>query len=195
MNKSVETLREFIDSKKYSYQQLFSSYKKENEYLEQAKIKMSDATEAQQLIQDTAQMIQKKAHNQIASVVTKGLQTVFDKPYIFKIEFEKKRGRTEAHLIFEKDGIEFDPLTECGGGLIDIAALTLRVACLMLSKPKARPVIILDEPFKNVSKEKGYLDKVPLFLNGLADDMGIQIIVVTHIDELKVGKIVEVGYE
>ncbi len=146
--------------------------------------------EAQGIAQVVAQQVQQEAHNQIAGVVTKCLEAVFDEPYEFKIHFEKKRGRTEASLIFERDGLEIDPLTASGGGVVDVAAFALRLSCIMLSKPTLRRVLIMDEPFKFISDE--FKERVRILLETLSKDMGVQFIMVTHIDELKTGNIIEV---
>jgi len=180
-----------LDDKRIAYRLAKSNFEQEKQTLEQAKGKLRSAEEARDLVQEVAQKLQQAVHNQIAGIVSLGLKTVFSEPYNFKINFEKKRGRTEAQLIFERDGMELDPISAAGGGVIDVAAFTLRVACLSLSKPALRPILILDEPFKNVSKTKGYLDQIPLLLEKLAEEMGLQIIMVTHIEELKVGKVID----
>jgi DNA repair exonuclease SbcCD ATPase subunit len=180
-----------LDDKRIAYRLAKSNFEQEKQTLEQAKGKLRSVEEARDLVQEVAQKLQQAVHNQIAGIVSLGLKTVFSEPYTFKINFEKKRGRTEAQLIFERDGMELDPISAAGGGVIDVAAFTLRVACLSLSKPALRPILILDEPFKNVSKTKGYLDQIPLLLEKLAEEMGLQIIMVTHIEELKVGKVID----
>lgn len=180
-----------LDDKRIAYRLAKSNFEQEKQTLEQAKGKLRSAEESRDLVQEVAQKLQQAVHNQIAGIVSLGLKTVFSEPYTFKINFEKKRGRTEAQLIFERDGMELDPISAAGGGVIDVAAFTLRVACLSLSKPALRPILILDEPFKNVSKTKGYLDQIPLLLEKLAEEMGLQIIMVTHIEELKVGKVID----
>lgn len=180
-----------LDDKRIAYHLAKSNFEQEKQTLEQAKGKLRSAETARELVQEVAQKLQQAVHSQIAGIVSLGLKTVFSEPYNFKINFEKKRGRTEARLIFERDGLELDPISAAGGGVIDVAAFTLRVACLSLSKPALRPILILDEPFKNVSKTKGYLDQIPLLLEKLAEEMGLQIIMVTHIEELKVGKVID----
>lgn len=184
-------LQRKLNDKRTTYKIIKSNYEQEKENLEKAKGRLSSAEIARELVQEVAQKLQQAVHNQIAGIVSLGLKTVFSEPYNFKINFEKKRGRTEARLIFERDGLELDPISAAGGGVIDVAAFTLRVACLSLSKPALRPILILDEPFKNVSKTKGYLDQIPLLLEKLAEEMGLQIIMVTHIEELKVGKVID----
>jgi len=191
----IKDVRKQIDKKLLEYRRLVSSYKREGENLQREQKRLENAEEARAVIQEVAKQIQQQAHEQISSVVTRGLQSVFDDPYIFKIIFDKKRGRTEARLIFEReeDGLELDPLTASGGGVIDVASFALRISCILLSRPPIRPVLILDEPFKNVSKARDYLDRIPSLLETLCNDLGIQIIMDTHIDELKMGTIIEVG--
>lgn len=144
--------------------------------------------EAQALAQHVAQQIQTRAHVSIAKIVTKCL-AIFDEPYTFRILFDRKRGKTEARLVFERDGMEVDPLTASGGGVVDVAAFALRIACLVLARPQLRRVLILDEPFRFVSPE--YRHKVRELLISLATDMGIQFLIVTHDPQLRAGKIIE----
>jgi len=143
-----------------------------------------DADEAQQIVQAVAETVQEEAHNRIAGVVTKCLE-IFDNPYEFHIIFERARGRTEARLVFTKDGQIVDPITGSGGGAVDVAAFALRLSCLMLSKPPMRRVLILDEPFKFVSE--CFRGRVRHLLETMATEMQIQIIMVTHIRELETG--------
>ena len=158
--------------------------------LSKATRKLRRTQTAQEILQLIAQAVQQKAHERIAEVVSSCLSTVFDDPYSFKIVFERKRGKTEANLRFCRRGLEVDPLTASGGGMIDVAAFALRAACLMLHRPKLARVLVIDEGFKFVSSQ--YRENVRAMLEGLAKDLGIQIIQVTHIEELETGKIIEV---
>jgi DNA repair exonuclease SbcCD ATPase subunit len=148
------------------------------------------AEEAQQVIQAVAEHVQEAAHDRIAAVVSRCLAAVFDEPYEFRINFERTRGRTEARLVFVRGGEAVSPLDSSGGGVVDVAAFALRTSCLMLSRPPARRVMVLDEPFRFVSA--GYRARVAAMLEGLATDLSIQFIMVTHIDELRCGEVVEV---
>jgi len=149
-----------------------------------------DAEEAQKIIQQVAQSVQQHVHQRISSVVSKCLELVFEEPYTFKIVFEQKRGKTQARLIFEEGDNDLDPMDATGGGVVDVAAFALRLACLVLSQPPVRPFVVLDEPFKFVSED--YRPRVKAMLDHLAEEMGIQFLVVTHIEELRTGTIVEI---
>jgi DNA repair exonuclease SbcCD ATPase subunit len=163
-------------------------FRAESEALEAATDKVRVLGESLALVQDVAQQIQNQVHKQISSVVSRCLEAVFDEPYEFMIHFDQKRGRTEARLTFSRDGIEIDPITSSGGGVIDVAAFALRLSCLMLSRPARRKLLVLDEPFKFVSEE--YRGRIQQLLLSLASEMGCQIIMVTHIKELEIGKVV-----
>ena len=155
--------------------------------LESTSKQLRAIVKGQKILQQIAQDVQQRAHNQIASVVSKCLRAVFDEPYEFRINFEKKRGRTEAQLEFVRDNQGTDPLTAAGGGVVDVAAFALRIACLVLSRPVLRKVVVLDEPFRFLSVE--YRNRVSDLLVQLSQDMNIQFVMVTHMKELEVGKV------
>ncbi len=176
--------------------QLLSEYnharrqvKDEKQTLSLAHTHLSNATEAQEIAQAVAQTIQQQAHSQIAGVVSRCLETIFgDEAYEFKIEFERKRGKTEANLLFVRDGEQFTA-KEVGGGVVDVASFALRLACLMLSRPRLRRLMVADEPFKHLSRN--HSDKVRDLLEQLSREMKVQIIMITHSTDLEVGKVIE----
>lgn len=161
----------------------------EKQKLKQAVATLEHTQAAQEILQLVAQAVQQRAHERISEVVSSCLSTVFDDPYKFKIQFERKRGRTEANLRFLRRGLDVDPISASGGGMIDVAAFALRVACLMLHRPRLSRVLIIDEGFKFVSSQ--YRENVRKMLEGLAKDLDVQIIQVTHIEELETGKVIE----
>ena len=146
--------------------------------------------DAQEILQHLAQAVQQKAHERISQVVSNCLAAVFEEPYQFHIEFERKRGRTEAYLQFKRGSLTTNPLKASGGGTVDIAAFALRVSSLVLHRPRLAQVLVLDEPMKFVSDE--YQPAVRQMLEQLAEDMGIQIIFVTHNETYATGKIIEI---
>lgn len=152
---------------------------------------LSGAQEAQAIVQNIAQALQQKAHSQVASVVTKCLSAVFDDPYEFIIKFDRKRGKTEAVLSFQRNGIELDdPLNEVGGGVVDVASLACRLASILLSKPRVRRLVVLDEPFKNIRGDDNKRRARAMIIK-LAEELGIQFVINTEIKEYQLGTIVE----
>ena len=145
------------------------------------KKKQKDIESAISFLQFIAKETQQNIEKRLSEIVTSALQTVYpEEDYEFRIKFVEKRNSTECQLLFAKDGDEFRPLEESGGGPIDIAALALLVSFIKLEKK--RPLIITDEPFKNVSKQK--LPIAVQLLKNICEKLDFQIIMVTHFDEI-----------
>ena len=68
-----------------------------------------------------------------------------------------------------------------GGGVVDLTAFALRIACYVLEN-NTDNVIILDEPFRFISRD--LQERAGKILKTLSNKLGIQIIMVTHIKEL-----------
>lgn len=165
---------------------------KERSELVKSENYLTHSIEAQQILQKVAQKIQQTAHDRIANVVTHCLASVFGEgAYQFKIHFERKRGKTEARLTFIRDGHEIAPRSGSGGGVLDVASFALRLACLMLNKPSPRRVLVLDEPLKNLSAI--YRPAASKLIQTLADELDFQFIIVTHCEEYKVGKVIDLS--
>jgi DNA repair exonuclease SbcCD ATPase subunit len=166
-----------------------ATLREEESRLEEAREALEHAQEAQGVLQGVAEATQRLAHERLAGAVSSCLRAIFDDAYLFTIDFEKKRGRTEAVLRFSRDGESFDPLASSGGGAIDVAAAALRAACLTASRPALRKLLVLDEPFKYVSK--GYRPAARALVERLAEDAGIQFVIVTHSPDFETGEVVE----
>ena len=116
---------------------------------------------------------------------------VFEESYKFKINFERKRGKTEAVFVFIKDGQELDAASSIGGGVIDLASFALRLSCLILARPQRRRVMILDEPFRFVSRN--HRGRLKSMLEILSTELKVQFILVTHDKELMIGKVYDLS--
>jgi DNA repair exonuclease SbcCD ATPase subunit len=157
--------------------------------LERARTLGVAVTKAGQVAQTVAESIQHKTYWHIAGVVSRCLKAVFDDPYEFKMNFVRRRGRTEVDLSFEREGESVDPMTASGGGVIDVASFALRLSALALGGPSVRKMLILDEPFKYLSES--YRGRIRDMLELLSGEFKMQILMVTHISELRVGKVIE----
>ena len=187
---SDAVLGERIDQFAYEYQKAVDQVEEEQNQLVKFERKLQRVMEAHQLIQDVAQTIQQECHSKIATVVTRCLEAVFEEDaYQFTMRFEQKRGRTEAELLLTRNGMEIDPMTAAGGGIVDVTAFALRLVSLILMRPTLRRVFVADEPFRFLSKT--YRPRVRQLIETLADEMDIQFIMVTHDPMLQIGKVVE----
>ena len=134
------------------------------------------------IIQTVAKQTQQKLEFGLSSLPSNALSFVYTIPYTFKVKFLPRRGKTEADLIFEKNGIEFKPGKRTGYGPVDIATLALRLVIYKLKKPKLRNVLLLDEPFPSIDIKVQTL--VCQLLQDLAVNNNIQIIMITHNERL-----------
>lgn len=172
------------------YEQHRADAIRERKKLKEAKDSYRAASAAQKLVQEVAAQVQTQAHERIATVVGRCLSSVFPNDgYGFAIRFDRKRGRTEARMVFLKDGEEVNPIEEDSGGVVDVAAFGLRIACLLLSMPKRRKLLVLDEPFKGVAANN--VPAVATLLETLSRELGVQILLVTHCETLQVGKVIK----
>lgn len=184
----LAAIRRRVDAKLADYRVARAAVRAERRTLRELTERQESLKQAQQIAQAVAQRVQERAYRKIADVVSRSLSAVFEEPYAFKLSFEQKRGKTEASLTFERDGAEIDPMTAAGGGVVDVAAFALRLSCLLLSSPKRRKTLVLDEPFKWLSAE--YRDRVAALLKELSRELGVQFIIVTHMRELEIGTVV-----
>jgi DNA repair exonuclease SbcCD ATPase subunit len=171
--KNLEQLkgrRKQIESKIQENKTNIKLYKREKE----------DSEKAQVIIQKVAKETQDEIIIHISDIVTLALNSIFDEPYEFKLDFVPKRGKTEADIYFLKEGKKIDPMKSSGGGAVDIASIALRIALWSLSN--RNNTIILDEPMKFLSKN--YLEKAIDMIKMLSEKLKIQFLIVSHIEEL-----------
>jgi len=158
-----------------------------------ASSRLIHAKRAQRILQTIAEDLQNRTHRQISLVATRCLEIVFGDRYKLLIRFDQKRGKTEAHLLFERDdGLLLHPLKESSGGVADVAAFALRLAGILLSRPEGRRTIVLDEPFKNVRGEI-YQERVREMLEQISEEMGLQFIINSDMENIQTGRIITIG--
>lgn len=161
-------------------QKSLNEYKNKKSDLEK-KLKLTE--EAQVFLQTVAQSTQEKLKFQVEDIVNLALETCFPNEYTFKINFKMSRGKTEAELKFysQRTELPIDPMNASGGGVVDLTSFALRIASWVLER-ETDNVIILDEPFRFVSRD--LVDRAGKILKVLSEKMNLQIILVTHIPEL-----------
>lgn len=139
--------------------------------------------EAQDVTLAASQWLHQRLEFCITSIVTEALKTVFDEPYDFELRFSSRGNKSiEVRPVLVRDGEEFDPMDACGGGVVDIVSFGLRLACLLISNPQPDKVLVLDEPFRFVSRD--LQDLVREMLDRLSEELKIQFIIVTHETDL-----------
>lgn len=196
LNDQVQELAEWFDSQDVEIRELEDQIQlfKKSVATHNAEYKMSrdqadSAREASAFFRELCQRIQMHIHSRIAGVATSCLGSVFEDPFEVKIEFESKRGSTEAHIILKNGELEISPRDSCGFGVLDVLGFSLRLGAICATRGTPK-IIILDEAFRFVSA--GYRETLASLLESLSKELGFQFIQVTHIEELKIGKVVEI---
>lgn len=160
--------------------------------LAQATNNVTTYKEVGDLLVKTSLSIQTTTTERISKIVTDLYRYVFMNDDTFIIEIDTKRSVPVASFFIEtvKNGkrVRLDPLTADGGGKVDVISLGLRLAALLLYSPELEKVLILDEPLRFLSSastsSKPYRLRAVEFLKQIAKEYGIQLIAVTHDEEL-----------
>ena len=141
---------------------------------------LNNTLKARIIIQTVAEDTQKQIEFHISNLVSMALAAVFPDPYTFILRFVSRRNKTEADLLFSKNGNEGGPLTVSGGGPLDVASFALRMAVWSL-KP-TRNVMFLDEPGKYISRDLQH--KFSEMIKVMSVKLGLQFIIISHIPEI-----------
>jgi DNA repair exonuclease SbcCD ATPase subunit len=147
---------------------------------EQGNTDMIALEQALVFVQDVAQKTQSQLGNHIQDVVNTALETCFPGEYQFQLVFEIKRNKTEARLVFMKNGYEINPMEASGGGVVDVASFALRIAAWSLGK--TNNTICLDEPMKFLSRD--LQPRAGEILQEISRKLGIQFIMVSHVSDI-----------
>ena len=134
--------------------------------------------EARELLIAATSATQEQVKEFIEEMVSLALQSVFGSEYWFTLESHSKRGQPEMEPIILWKQERLSPKGEVGGGVVDVVSFALRLVLWVLSSDRSAPVFILDEPFKFLSKDK--TDAAASMIRGIADLLGVQIIMVSH---------------
>ena len=125
---------------------LLNSSKSKGMELKRAIDRKQSVVAAQVVITATAQKVQNRLQVHLMDMVQSALDSVFPGSYEFKVAFVPSAGRTEVDMWLDKDGTRMELLSQTGGGVSDVVAWALRIACWVLGKQDN--VILADEPFK-----------------------------------------------
>lgn len=138
---------------------------------------------ARWVLSEVARLTQERFKEKVETLVTTAIRAVFDRPFKFVLEFERKRNKLECRPVIKEGDVEYVPKDDMGGGIIDVLSFALRVVMWSLQRPRTRNVIVLDEPMKYVGKGE-LLDRAGRMLREVSKGLGIQLILVTHEPQL-----------
>ena len=174
----IQLLRTKLERQKGSRDTVINSLATNQTELESARVSMHRHEEAREIIRKIGMETQNSLSFHINDIVSLALDSVFDNPYQFAVDFVNRRSKTECDLYFVRDGNRIDPLTASGVGAVDVASFALRIASWSMARPRTDNVIILDEPFRFLSEN--YQERASNMLREVSQKLGIQLIIVTH---------------
>lgn len=139
--------------------------------------------QARQFLLSFSENLRDKVKERLESIVNTALKAVFvDEQNEFKIIPKQTKNGIVYDLFGVTNGL-ITPLQDSNaGGFMDIVAMALQIAFLRLFSNRLRQTMILDEPFKNLDKNRIVL--ACQWLKLVSQEFDIQFIIVTHIDDL-----------
>ncbi len=179
----IKKLRSVLDEKKGQKKKLEEEIKELRTKINRLSLKQMNIEIAATIIQTVAKGTQDQLKYRISEPVTLALESIFpEDPHSLYVEFPYRRNQTECDLFFEQEGELDDPLRGGSGGVIDVASFALKSSLISLHHPKPRSVLILDEPFKMLDKDKHNL--AGEMIKKVAEKLELQILMTTHSPEL-----------
>lgn len=143
-----------------------------------------DAELASDIIYHVAKQTQENLSYNLETFVTNGIKSVVPDSFDFRLDWDIKNNRTQCEIsLVSKEGAKLSPRQDAEGTINDVVSVVLRIAVWTLGGiNKTSPVFILDEPSRFVSAK--YRANFSEMLKSLCDKLGIQIITVTHTEEI-----------
>lgn len=176
------SVRSRLDQETGKLREINDQLAQKNTDLQHEQLRRQVIEKARAVVQTVAQQTQAQLTYRLSESVNLAMETVFDDPYRLSLRFDLKRNRTEAVLLFERGGNAMHPLSASGGGAVDAAAFGLRVALWSLASPRPAAVLILDEPFRFLSRN--LQTRAADLLREVASQLGVQLLLITHEEAL-----------
>lgn len=172
----------FLNQKKATQELLKSKASKLNTSIEDRKAHLKDLEEALDIMNTVGTLVQQEFEEVVEELVTQALRFVFGDSYSFEVESKISRNQPEINLYINVDGERYIPEDDSSGGEMDVASFALRVILWAIQYDRTEPVLIFDEPLRNLSRN--HIDSVKEMIQYLSDTLRIQLIIVTHEKEL-----------
>lgn len=134
------------------------------------------------LLSNAATMIVEQTVTVLERIVNLALEAVFGPGYTFQVNAITHSSEEMFYFrLTTPDGMTFSDANLCrsnGGGLVHLIGLALRLALLSAARPYCPGPLILDEPACYLSDL--YISRFARFLKLISQDLGRQMVVLTH---------------
>jgi len=178
---NLDRYEKFLNSKKASLELL--TKKQDNTVI---KIKglesnLSNLEEALDIMNAVGILAQSESKEVFEKLVTQALQYVFGENYSFEMDSVVSRNQPEIHMYVVIDNNRYllkDADDDLGFGVVDVCSFVLRLICWAIQYPVTRNCFVIDEPCRNLDKER-----LILFgdvIRNLSEMFDTQYIITTH---------------
>lgn len=162
-----------IENFKIKSSQLDTNKKK----LKELEDKINSLKNIGEVFKESAVSSQDFLSNYLTELVTDAIKTVFpERDLTFRITFVTTRD-TQCTVSLEEGDKTLSLFDSEGYGVLDIISVVLRAAYIILDK--SEKIMILDEPFRNLSVDRH--DLAAKMLYNLSHKLKMQIIINTHL--------------
>jgi DNA repair ATPase RecN len=178
---NISEIQDLLLGKQTQLEWARSQYLDTLNLVEEEKKRIETLEKCRVLIMEIGKTTQEQIKQYIEDTVTLALQSVYGHLYRFVVKFEyNKRDQLEVQFLLDKGGklLELRKNTT-GGGVVDLCAFSMRMVVWVLDDEKpSPPIMIMDEPFKNVSAK--FIASVSEVVKQVSQMLQIQFIIVTH---------------
>jgi DNA repair exonuclease SbcCD ATPase subunit len=135
---------------------------------------------AVELLTAVQKVSQEKIREGFETLITQGLQYVFENKCTFELNFGRRGNLQELDFNLKQPGFEeaYDILDTDSGGIINVVSITLRLVLMEINTPKITGFVLLDEPFTGVSD--CYIERARDFIQQIHEKLKRQIIIISH---------------
>ena len=175
----ISNLRRTLEQRKGERSQIQKDLDITGSNLNRANRRYDQSSRALEIVKLVGLETQKMLEYHLAEQVSLALSAIFDDPYSLVVNFQDKRGQTEAEILFKRRQLLVKPVGSVGWGAIDVGAFALRLAHLtMRQDKKTRSTLFLDEPFARLKGRAANMRALQL-INEISNRLKIQIIMIS----------------
>jgi ABC-type oligopeptide transport system ATPase subunit len=134
------------------------------------------------LMQKLSSIMKTNTIKKVETLITHGLQEISGEKLKFVVQYETKRNAIQAQykLYDEATKTYYDIINSFGGGIADIISILQRI--IFIYQFDTAKILVLDEAGKWISN--CMQNKFGKFLRDVSHQLGIQIILITHKDNM-----------
>jgi len=144
---------------------------------------LEDFSKAKLVLARAIHLTQRNFKKGIEALMTKGVNTVYDRPFKFKLEYGNEGGKTIAQPIIFEGTNKQKPKEDMGVGTLDIISAAFRFVLWKLQLSQSDNFMWLDEPMRDLGHGE-LLIRSATFLREISKRMNFQLIINTHEPEL-----------